>query len=89
MKNERYLLIDEAIGGDVDVNIFESLEEANAEAEKLWKHLTAKEQADRHVSVAKVDESCLQDGAIEDGEIDWTCFNSTLYVEGAFDSEEA
>lgn len=89
MKNERYLLIDESIGRDVDVKVFEELEEANSEAEKLWKHLTAKEQSASHVYVTKVDESCLQDGAIGNGEIDWTFYHSTIYAEGAFDSEEA
>jgi hypothetical protein len=63
------------------MEVFDTLEEANREAEMLWEHLTDREQKFTHVYVLDVKKSDLED------EGDWESFTSGGYCEGRFDSE--
>lgn len=88
---KKYLAIDETIGGDgtIDVYAFDTLEEANNEAEFLWRHLTHSEQKKRRVCVGLVTEADLYDDAVnEDGNVDWCAYHSYRCEDGFFNSDK-
>lgn len=86
----KYLAIDRAYHGsnfDEWVYAFDSLGEANDEAERLWNHLTKREQKNHTVCVGFVTEEDLYPDAIdEDGEIEWAAHHSYSVGEGFFNS---
>lgn len=86
---KKYLVIDENKHGDTFSEVFDTMEEANEEAECQWDHLTRREQKDRHIFVGHVEdkEEYLNDWAFEDGEVDWTAYHSVDTGEGYFNSE--
>lgn len=87
MNIEKYLVIDSTINGDEYVYAFDSLDDANREAERLWDHLTKREQKKRTICVGFVTEEDLYPDAIdEDGEIEWAAHHSYSVGVGFFNS---
>lgn len=90
----KFIVIDEKFtrGGDLEqtwTDLFNTAEEANAEAERAWRHLTATERKRRHVWAGKILPEDLNDTATDDeGNIDWGDWHSIHGFEGAFDSAE-
>lgn len=79
-----YIVTDESKDGfaaDISVDLFDTLDCANDEAERLWKHLTAGEKAKRHIWVGIIKAEDCDDGIIH-------TYDSIWGVEGAFDSED-
>lgn len=91
MNEKKYLAIDIPKGGfcgDEYISVFDSAEEATAEAERIWNHFVKSEKKKRYVYSCCVTKSDLLKGAInDDGNIDWG-FNSGGHdYDGCFDSE--
>lgn len=86
----KYLVIDVKKYGDQDVDVFDTLAEANADAEYQWNHLTRQEKKERHIFVGHVEDrkEYLNDWAFEDGEVDYAAYHSTDTEEGYFDSNK-
>lgn len=86
----KYLVVDERKYGDVFQDVFDTLEEANAEAEYQWDHLTRIEKKDRHIFVGHVEdnENYLCKYAIDEetGELDWAAYHSLGGEDSYFDS---
>jgi transcriptional regulator with XRE-family HTH domain len=81
MMNEiRYMSIDER-EHETYATPFETLEEANKNAESQWDHLTKGEQKGSHVYVLDVKRSDLDDPE------DWESFTAGGYCSGRWDSE--
>lgn len=93
MKNNemvKYLVHNEALTV-TDVTVFDTLEEANKEAEMLWDHLTYSEKKDKDNRVYVLDvrsSDLLEDAIDEDGNIDWAANSGGGYVDGRFDSDD-
>ena len=87
---KKFLVIDQNKYGDEYIEAFDTLEEANEEAECQWDHLTRREQKDRYIFVGHVEdtEEYLNDWAFEDDEVDWTAYHSVDTDEGYFDSHK-
>ncbi|MFR5739568.1 MAG: hypothetical protein ACLUEC_10350 [Coprococcus sp.] len=87
----KYLVVDERKCGDVFQDVFDTLEEANAEAEYQWDHLTRTEQKERRVFVGHVEdnEKYLNDWAFDEdtGEVDWATYHSLGVEDNYFDSD--
>lgn len=87
---KKYIVVDEPSGtlsGDMWAEVYDSAPEANDAAERAWNHLTTREQRERHIYAAVIDETQLGDDAIDDdGNIDWTCWRELDLFAGAFDS---
>lgn len=85
----KYLVIDENKYGDTFSEVYDTLEEANEEAEYQWDHLTRREQKDRHIFVGHVEDTkeYLDDWAFEEDEVDYNCYHSVDTDEGYFNSE--
>ena len=87
----KYLVINEYNGGDTEVYVFDSLEAANKEADRLWDHLTDREKRKEHIFVAHVEDTkqFLDDYAWdeEEGTVDFRCYHSCDWDEGYFNSE--
>lgn len=69
---------------DEDVSVFETLEDANDNAEMQWHYLTEKERKLTHICVCIVRDDEPRD---EDGNIDLANFSGYYEAEGGFDSE--
>ncbi|MGF6375068.1 hypothetical protein M2140_000102 [Clostridiales Family XIII bacterium PM5-7] len=85
---KKYTVIDGRKDGNGDVfqQFFDTLEEANAEAENQWEHLVVREQKERTVFVAIVDEAdCEKD---EEGNIEWASASSLDWDDDYFNSEK-
>ena len=89
---KRYVVVDEHKFGEGDrfATVHLTPEEANAEADYQWNHLTKTEQSCRHVYTAVVRRDMLPDYAIDEdtGEVDWSLFGDTDTFPGAFDSDK-
>ena len=87
----KYLVVDERKYGDVFQDVFDTLQEANAEAEYRWDHLTRIEKKDRHVFVGHVEdnEKYLNDWAFDEetGGVDWAVYHSIGVEDNYFDSD--
>lgn len=90
---KRYLVVseDRFPSGDVCdlwTEVYDDPEKASFEAEMTWKKYTiTRERKHRHVYSAMVTGENLSEYAIdENGEIDWTCWESWDGYEGRFDS---
>lgn len=84
----RYIVIDEPEDGNGDSfeEAFQTLKEANKNAEMHWNHLTGREKAKRHILVGIVTKNDLEDYAFDDDRIDWCCYHSYDTNEECFDS---
>lgn len=80
----KYAKIEDCV--DEDVQFYETLEEANKEAERNWKRLTDAEKCKFYIYVTDVDaKDCEQDGA---GGVDWYSFMMSGYTKKyTFDSK--
>lgn len=83
MEEKRYLVINQ-FGDDNSIEICESLEDANAEAESTWSAMCGADQKRHHVYVIDV---TGKDVGWEDGEPVWEDFHSGGYEPGRFDSD--
>lgn len=91
MSEERYLVLDDPKkDGDSFTEVYKTLEEANAAADRAWSYKTASEKNKRRIHVVSVLREDLADWAEDEetGEIDWTSFEQYDRPDGAFDSEE-
>lgn len=79
VKERKYLVIDEGEHDSI-VRVFDTLEEANHEADYLWNHMTRYDKKYSHVYVLDVTEDDLAD------RFEWDSFTSGGYCEGRFDS---
>ena len=85
---KRYLVIDEYQDNEF-IDVLETRTAANNAAEKLWNGMTTAEKKTHHVYVLDVTEDDLADYAFdEDGNINWTCYESGGYESDLFDSEK-
>lgn len=86
----KYLVIDQKKYGDEYIEVHDTLEDANTDAEYQWDHLTRNEKKEHHIFVAHVEDSdnYLNDWAFEDDEVDWTAYHSLDTEEGYFDSDK-
>lgn len=87
----KFLIVCERKYGDVFQNIFDTLEEANAEAEYQWDHLTRTEKKDHHIFVGHVEDNekylCKYAIDEETGEVDWAAYHSLGGEDNYFDSD--
>lgn len=86
----KYLVHNEALTV-TDITVFDTLEEANKEAEMLWDHLTYSEKKDKDNRVYVLDvrsSDLLEDAIDEDGNIDWAANSGGGYIDGRFDSDD-
>lgn len=92
MNEQRYLVLDDPKNdGDSFSEVYETLEEANAAAERAWSYKTANERSHRRIHVALVRREWLEDYAVDEdtGAISWECFSQYDTPDGAFDSDKA
>lgn len=78
----RYIVVEEDIGADEYLTVFETLGQANEEAKYKWEQLTKKEKERMRVYVIEVNRDDLAD------EESWTSYESSKDPQGAFDSDE-
>lgn len=89
---KKYIVIEEKCNGslrDEFLAVFDTLEDANYDAEAKWNYLTAGEQKKQRVRVVFVEDSTdfLEDDAFgEDGKVDFTLYHSTGFEPNGFDS---
>lgn len=68
--------------------VYDTPEEANAQASMRWYHLTPQERQKRHVYAGMITRNDLDDDAVDEdtGEVDWKRWNNCNTFPGALDS---
>ena len=70
--------------GETNIKAFDTLLEANKQANYAWSRLTESERKNRTIKVGHVTEADLQDFSTEDDVIDWTLIKSWEPVNNGF-----
>lgn len=92
---QRYIVFD--WGDDLYTTAYETLDEANQQAQRAWERLTRSERGKRHIYVGLVTEELLRECAessmceddliLDDGSLNWSLAADCDGVDGAFDSD--
>lgn len=86
---KRYVVVDRGRDCDRDVYIYATAEEANAEAKRLWNHLTDREKKHRNIYAGVVTSDMLDPDDVEDYSEDaWGMTSDVDSFPCAFDSSE-
>ncbi len=89
----KYVVVEFRKNGDQFQELFDTLEEANYDAEYKWAHLIREEKKNTHVYVGHVEDTkeYLPIWAFDDdeeGEIDFLAYHSLDTMENYFDSKK-
>jgi len=85
MNEVKYLVMNESLDHgevrNIDIEMFETLDEANVEAEKVWDHMNGYDKKRSHVYAFDIKRSDLDDFD------DWMSFTAGGYMDNRFDSD--